>query len=78
MKVIIYNQDNNEGVMVLVPTPEILKTKTVYEVAVKDVPVGRPFAIVDVEDLPNDVPQEYWVVDDADLKDGVGGESNEF
>ena len=36
-----------------------------------------PFKIVDVADLP-DAPQETWVVDDADLTDGIGGQSNEF
>jgi hypothetical protein len=46
-------------------------------IAIKDVPVGRPFKIVDAADLP-DAPQETWVVADADLTDGIGGSSNEF
>lgn len=37
-----------------------------------------PFKIVNVSELPQGIPQEAWVVDDADLTDGIGGESNEF
>ena len=37
-----------------------------------------PFKIVDSSDLPQDIPQEAWIVDDADLTDGIGGESCEF
>ena len=73
---IIFNQDNGIPA-VMTPTPECLQTHTILEIAVKDVPAGKPFKIVDVADLP-DAPQEAWVIDDADLTDGVGGESNEF
>ena len=76
MQVIIYNQDNGIPA-VMTPTPECLQTHTIQEIAIKDVPAGKPFKIVDVADLP-DAPQEAWVIDDADLTDGVGGESNEF
>jgi hypothetical protein len=76
MQVIIYNQDN--GIPeVLVPTPEFLATHGIMAIAVKDVPAGKKFAIIDAKDLPTD-PQEVWVVDEADLTDGIGGESNEF
>ena len=75
--VIIYNQDNGVPAVVT-PTPECLQTHTVQEIAIKDVPAGKPFKIVDAADLPTDGPQEAWVVDEADLTDGVGGESNEF
>jgi hypothetical protein len=74
---IIYNQDNGIPA-VLVPTPECLAEHSIQEIAIKDVPAGKPFKIVNAADLPQDVPQEAWVVDDADLTDGVGGESNEF
>ena len=77
MQVIIYNQDNGIPA-VMTPTPECLQTHTILEIAAKDVPAGKPFKIVDAADLPQDVPQEAWVIDDADLTDGVGGESNEF
>ena len=77
MQVIIYNQDNGTPAVVM-PTEEALQNHTILEIAVKDVPAGKPFKIVDSSELPQDVPQEAWVVDDADLTDGVGGESNEF
>jgi len=75
-QVIIYLQDNGVPA-VCVPTPEVLQEHSIYEVAVKDVPAGKPFAIVDQSSLPN-APQEAWVVDVADLQDGVGGESDQF
>ena len=37
-----------------------------------------PFKILDHKSIPQDIPQEAWVVDDADLTDGIGGESCEF
>ena len=77
MKVIIYNQDNGIPA-VMTPTPECLQNHTIQEIAIKDVPAGKPFKIVDSSELPQDVPQEAWVVDDADLTDGIGGDSNEF
>lgn len=77
MKVIIYNQDNGIPAVVT-PTPECLQAHTIYEIAVKDVPAGKPFKIIDAKDLPQGIPQEAWIVNDADLTDGVGGESNEF
>ena len=76
MQVIIYNQDNGIPA-VMTPTPECLQTHTILEIAVKDVPAGKPFKIVDASELP-DAPQEAWVIDDADLTDGIGGDSNEF
>ena len=75
-QVIIYNQDNGIPA-VMVPAQEALDKHGIMAIAIKDVPAGRPFKIVDAADLP-DAPQEAWTVDDADLTDGVGGESNEF
>jgi hypothetical protein len=77
MQVIIYKQDNNIPAIV-VPTQEALQHHTILEIAIKDVPVGKAFKIVDATELPQDVPQEAWVIEDVDLIDGVGGESNEF
>jgi hypothetical protein len=74
---IIYKQDNGIPAIVI-PTQECLGTYGIKAIAVKDVPAGKPFKIVDVADLPTNTPQEAWVVSDADLTDGVGGESNEF
>ena len=76
MQAIIYIQDNGI-IAVCTPTPECLETHTIQEIAVKDVPAGKKFAIVDASTLP-DAPQETWVINESDLTDGVGGESNEF
>ena len=75
-QVIIYLQDNGIPAVV-VPTPEALQSHTIQEIAVKDVPAGKKFAIINAADLP-DAPQEAWIVNESDLTDGIGGESNEF
>jgi hypothetical protein len=76
-QVVIYVQNN--GVPAVVhPTPEALEEHTIAEIAVKDVPPGKPYKIVDSSELPFDVPQEAWVIDEKNLTDGVGGESNVF
>jgi len=77
MNRIIYKTDEG-GVAVIIPTPEALQTHTVEEVAIKDVPVGKPFAIVDASELPDRSTRDAWTVDEADLTDGIGGQSNEF
>jgi hypothetical protein len=76
-QVIIFNQPSGIPA-VLVATDEALASHTLLEIGIKDVPAGVPFAIVDSDDLPLDIPQEAWEVDNEDLTDGVGGESNEF
>jgi hypothetical protein len=76
-RVIIYVQD--DGIpAVIVPTQEALDEHGVMAVAIKDVPVGKPFKIIDADDLPQDAPQDAWRVNESDLTDGVGGENNEF
>jgi hypothetical protein len=77
MQVIIYNQDNGIPAVVM-PTEEALQQHGIMAIAIKDVPAGKRFKIIDAAELPQDVPQEAWVVDDALLTDGVGGESSEF
>jgi hypothetical protein len=74
--VIIYNQENGVPAVV-VPTQESLDKYGIMAIAIKDVPAGKKFKIVDAADLPTE-PQEAWVINDADLTDGIGGESNEF
>jgi hypothetical protein len=75
---IIYKNDNG-GVSVVIPTDEALSQHTIQEIAVKDVPAGKPFKIVSVSDIPSDRSErDAWTIDEADLTDGVGGESNEF
>lgn len=68
-KRIVYQNDFG-GVAVIVPCDCGL---TVEEIAKKDVPSGKPYAIVDASDIPTDRSQRMaWVVDPADLMDGVG------
>jgi hypothetical protein len=78
MNRIIYNQDNGV-VAVIIPTPEALEKYGIQAIAIKDVPAGKPFKIVDAADIPSDRSErEAWTVDEADLTDGIGGISNEF
>jgi hypothetical protein len=51
--IIIYPKDDG-GVAIVIPTPEALETMTIEEIAVKDVPAGKPYKIVDVTDIPSD------------------------
>jgi hypothetical protein len=43
---------NDDGVAIIVPTDNC--GLTIEEIAVKDVPEGKPYKIVDVEDIPSD------------------------
>lgn len=78
MNRIIYRTDEG-GVAVIIPTQEALDAHGIMAIAIKDVPAGKPFKIVDVSDIPTDRSErDAWTVDEADLTDGVGGQSNEF
>jgi hypothetical protein len=75
---IIYPTDEG-GVAVIVPTPEALEQYGIEAIALKDVPAGKPFKIVTVEDIPSDRTfRDAWGVDPTTLTDGVGAESNTF
>jgi hypothetical protein len=77
MKLIIYPNDNG-GVVVLTPTFECLQTRTIEEIAAKDVPAGVPYKIINASDLPADRTfRNAWEAQ-IDTPDGVGAESNEF
>jgi len=77
-QVIIYQTDEG-GVAVIHPTPEALAIYGIQAIALKDVPAGKPYKIVDASEIPSDRSQRAnWVVDEADLTDGIGGESHEF
>ena len=76
-QVIIYNDEDGPPVL-LVPTPECLATYGIIAIAIKDVPAGKKFKIIDADQLPQDAPQKAWRIDEALLTDGVGGFSNEF
>ena len=78
MSRIIY-KNNEGGVSVIIPTPEALEQHSIQAIAIKDVPAGKPFKIIDAADIPSDRSERgAWTVDEADLTDGVGGESSEF
>jgi hypothetical protein len=78
MNRIIYLQDNG-SVAVIIPTPDALDQYGIEAIAKKDVPVGKPYKLVDVTEIPSDRSQrEAWTVDESELTDGVGGESNVF
>lgn len=78
MNRIIYKTDEG-GVAVIIPTQEALEQHGIQAIAIKDVPAGKPFKIVDVSVIPSDrTERDAWTVDEAELTDGIGGESNEF
>jgi len=75
---IIYQTDEG-GVAVIIPAPEALEQYGIEAIALKDVPAGKPFKIVDTADVPSDRTfRAAWEVDQATLTDGVGAESNSF
>jgi hypothetical protein len=77
-QLIIYTQDNGT-VAVIIPTPEAIEQYGIGAIAIKDVPAGKPFKIVDSSEIPTDRSlRNAWTVDESDLTDGIGGESNEF
>jgi hypothetical protein len=77
MKLIMYPNDNG-GVVILTPTLECLQTRTIEEIAAKDVPAGKPYKIINASDLPTDRTfRNAWEAQ-IDAPDGVGAESNEF
>ena len=69
-KRILYKQDN--GIVAIV-IPAKNTTRTVEEIAAKDVPTGYKYKIVDEGDVPTDRSfRSAWTVDEANLTDGVG------
>lgn len=76
-QVIIFKNDAG-GVSVVHPTQEALSQYSIEAIAQKDVPAGKPYKIIDASELPDRSQRNQWDVDEADLTDGVGGESNEF
>jgi hypothetical protein len=77
-KVIIYKQDS--GVIAVIhPTDEVLATYSIQQIALKDVPSGKAFKIVDSSEIPTDRSmRNAWTVNDADLTDGVGATYSTF
>lgn len=77
MKRIIYKTPEGT-VAVIIPTQEALDLYGIEAIALKDVPAGLPFKIIEETDLPDRSLRNQWTVDMADLTDGVGSASNEF
>ena len=75
-KCIIYKEQNGM-VSILHPAPN--ETHTIEEIAVKDVPSGLAYKIVDFSEIPTDRTfRNAWDVDENLLTDGVGGEHSMF
>ena len=73
MKIIYKNESG--GVSIITPTPEALKHMTIDEIALKDVPMGLHFAIVEDSEIPTDrAYREAWTVDSSLLTDGIGAD----
>lgn len=77
MQVIIFKNDAG-GVSVIYPTPEALINYGIDAIAAKDVPAGKPYKIINSSELPSREQRNQWDVDETELTDGVGSESNEF
>ena len=77
MKRIIY-QTPGGGVAVIVPSQEALDLYGIDAIALKDVPPGVAFRIVDVADIPSDRTfRDAWEAV-MTAPDGIGAESNSF
>jgi hypothetical protein len=70
-RIIYKNPDNT--VSIIVPSPEALQIMTIKQIALKDVPTGYKYKIVDVSEIPSDrTLRNAWSIDEAELTDGVG------
>jgi hypothetical protein len=78
MNRIIYRTDEG-GLAVIVPSDNALAEHTIQEIAEKDVPAGKAYKIVSVDDIPSDRTfRNAWEVDEADLTDGIGADRSIF
>lgn len=74
---IIYMNDSE--LCIVTPTPEVLKSYTIDEVAKKDVPSGIKYKIVNFSDIPTDRQwRAAWYIDESELTDGIGSDTNTF
>jgi len=71
-KRIIYKK-NDGTISIIIPTEEALQTMTVEEIALKDVPTGKAYKIVNVSEISSDRTfRDAWTIADNELTDGVG------
>ena len=69
MQCVIYKTDEGGVAVVL---PNLSCGLTIDEIARKDVPTGKAYKIINVDDLPSRETRDAWTVDSAMLTDGVG------
>lgn len=69
-QVVIFINDTG-GVSVVNPSPDALEVYGIEAIALKDVPHGKPFKIIDAAEVPTEV-------DPSTLTDGVGGSFTSF
>lgn len=77
---IIYKNDKG-GLAVITPAPKVLALRGALAIAIKDVPEGKPFKIIDTDDEPllaDRTLRDAWDIDEAELTDGVGGPLSTF
>ncbi len=76
MNVIIYKTDEG-NVAVLTPTNSSLRENTIHQIAQKDVPTGKPYKIIQPQDLPKDNSLfEAWEVDETKLTNDLNDDVN--
>ena len=67
---IVYKDDSGRAIIL---SPAANESRTLEEIAKKDVPTGKKYKIVPVSDVSTDRSfRNAWTVDEADLTDGVG------
>lgn len=76
MKIIYINDEG--GVSVIHPTKEAIDLYGIEAIAVKDVPAGKPYKIIQESDIPDRTQRNAWAINPAELTDGVGGDSDQF
>lgn len=76
MQAIIYKNDEGE-IICLFPTQEALSLLGINALAMKDVPFGKPFKIIDTSIIPTS-PEERaaWSIPDSEFTDGIGADYN--
>lgn len=77
-QVIIYKQDS--GIMaVIYPSSDVVRLYGIDAIAQKDVPFGKPYKIINESEVPKDrTLRQTWIIEDAQLIDGVGASFSTF
>jgi hypothetical protein len=66
---IIYVQDDGT-VAITFSSPEVIEQYGIEAIALKDVPPGKPFKIVNTSDIPSDLT--FWEAWEADMSNPDG------